>query len=248
MKAPSIFTLILLMCSLLNQVFAHEIKGEKVLVGKGYAYPFVSMNAKMKPSSLGIVLSKDALDGLPGEDHDYTLKLPSSVSLPPYNEIIINWNAFGHEPTEIYGIPHFDFHFYGITKEEREAIMCMGDDLDICTKKPASDYFAEFYIPTPGGVPMMGWHWLDSRSPELNGKRFTSTFIYGYYDAEIIFLEPMITREFLLGFGTVNQALSIPKKYAINGYYPKKYTLNYDANEKVYRVVMKDLELRDTNK
>jgi hypothetical protein len=180
MKSSSYFVLSFLACSLITQLFANEIRGPKVLVGNGYARTFVALNSQKVPSAIGIILSKDALVALPALDQSYSLKLPASALVPPYNEIIINWNAHGHEPTDIYGIPHFDFHFYTITQAEREAIMCMGDDTLVCTKQPGSDYLPEFYIPTPAGVPMMGWHWLDSRSPELNGKRFSSTFIYGF--------------------------------------------------------------------
>jgi hypothetical protein len=102
-----------------------------------------------------------------------------------------------------------------------------------------------YYVPTPEGVPMMGWHWLDSRSPELNGERFTSTFIYGYYNAKMIFLEPMITREFLLDHGKVNAELSLPKKFAYKGFYPKNYLVKYDSEMKVHRIVLKDLVKRE---
>lgn len=248
MKSPLLLFSSLIVHLLFNQGWAHEVKGEKVSIGQGYAYSYIELNAKMKPTSLGVALSKEALQGLPTKDVNYTLKLPSSHALTPYREIMLNWNAFGHEPPDIYGIPHFDFHFYTISKEERESIMCMGEDLPVCTKTPLADFLPPFYIPTPGGVPMMGWHWLDSRSPELNGKRFTSTFIYGYYNGEMIFLEPMITREFLMDFGEINQELSLPNKYAIEGYYPKKYTVKYDVSKKLYRIVMKDLVLRTTDK
>ncbi len=44
----------------------------------------------------------------------------------------------------------------------------------------------------------MGNHLLDSRSPELKDSLpFGSTFIYGAYDGELIFWEPMITLELL---------------------------------------------------
>lgn len=248
MKSSFLLFSTLIVHLLFNQGLAHEVRGEKVAIGQGYAYTYIQLNAKMKPVSLGIALSKEALQSLPDKDSSYSLKLPSSIFLPPYHEIIVNWNAFGHEPPDIYGIPHFDFHFYTISKDERESIMCMGDDLPVCTKSPIAEFIPPFYIPTPGGVPMMGWHWLDSRSPELNGKRFTSTFIYGFYNGEMIFLEPMITREFLLNFGSVAQDLSLPSEYAIDGYYPKKYNVHYDTSKKVYRIVMKDLELRMNKK
>lgn len=245
MKPASLITLGFFTFSILSQVFAHEITGAKVAVGNGFANTFVITNSKMQPTSLGIELTKEALNGLPTIDQSYSLKLPTSIEVPPYNEIIVNWNAMGHEPPDIYGIPHFDFHFYTIIPEEREAIKCMGDDIPLCQKLPIADFLAPFYIPTPAGVPMMGWHWLDSRSPELNGQRFTSTFIYGYYNGEMIFLEPMITREFMLGGGTVNQKLSIPRIYPFEGYYPVKYTFNYNAVKKVYRVTLAGLVLKE---
>ena len=44
----------------------------------------------------------------------------------------------------------------------------------------------------------MGNHLLDSRSPELKDSLpFTTTFIYGACEGELIFWEPMITLDFL---------------------------------------------------
>ena len=222
---------------------AHEkiIRGEKVSIGNGSAYTYILYDSKDRPHSLGVALSREALSKLPKIDSSYTLKLPKEINLPPYKEVVINWNAHGHEPQDIYGIPHFDFHFYGISQAKRESITCMDQDNAICMKQPDSDYIPMYYVPTPAGVPMMGWHWLDSRSPELHGERFTSTFIYGYYDAKIIFLEPMITREFLLAHGHVNAELPMPKKVALKGYYPKNYLLKYDSDMKLYHIVLKNL-------
>jgi hypothetical protein len=44
----------------------------------------------------------------------------------------------------------------------------------------------------------MGNHLLDSQSPELKDSLpFATTFIYGAYEGELIFWEPMITLDFL---------------------------------------------------
>jgi hypothetical protein len=44
----------------------------------------------------------------------------------------------------------------------------------------------------------MGNHLLDSQSPEMKDSLpFTTTFIYGAYEGELIFWEPMITLDFL---------------------------------------------------
>lgn len=216
-------------------------KGASVKIGNGWARSFVIYNLRHQPTSVGVEMTTGTLEGLPEVPVMYTLKLPFKKRIQPYKEISIDWNPEGHEPPEIYGLPHFDFHFYFISHEERQAITCMDEDAAVCTLPPAPDLVAPYYIPTPAGVPMMGWHWLDSRSPELNGKKFTSTFIEGYYNGKMIFLEPMITREFLMNKGEVNQKLSLPPKFSAKGYYPKKYELVQEKKAKKFRVVLKNL-------
>jgi hypothetical protein len=216
-------------------------KSEKVKIGNGWAYTYVLYKHGHVPSSVGIALSESAMQGLPLSDTEYSLHLPRHSQVSPYKEIVINWNPHGHEPTEIYGLPHFDFHFYFIPAGQRHTIKCMDGDA-LCLKQPPSDQIAPYYVPAPAGVPMMGWHWLDSRSPELHGEKFTATLIEGYYNAKMIFVEPMITREFILGNGTVNKMISLPEKVAFKGFYPGRYTLGHDGAEKVYRIVLKDLK------
>ena len=118
------------------QTYAHELKVKKVSIGHGFAQSFIHFNYHNEPSSVGIILSQEALDGLSNTDQSYSLNMPASAPTSPYKEIYINWNAHGHEPTGIYDIPHFDFHFYGISKKERENIMCTGTDAEICMRMP----------------------------------------------------------------------------------------------------------------
>lgn len=217
-------------------------KGEKIRIGQGHAYSYVVYNHAHKPKAVGVALSEGAMKGLPGKVTMYSLKLPRGQQVKPYKSIMIDWNPAGHEPPEIYGLPHFDFHFYMISESARQAIKCMDEDNAKCMKQPASDMIAPYYIPTPAGVPMMGWHWLDSRSPELHGEKFTSTFIQGYYNGRMIFLEPMITREFFLNHGKVNQELSLPKTFAQSGWYPKHYVVTHDKKAKVYRIELRNLK------
>jgi hypothetical protein len=44
----------------------------------------------------------------------------------------------------------------------------------------------------------MGSHFVDITSPEFNGGIFTQTFIFGSYESNVIFYEPMITLDYLL--------------------------------------------------
>ncbi|QVI19640.1 hypothetical protein KHQ06_25160 [Nocardia tengchongensis] len=34
----------------------------------------------------------------------------------------MNWNAQGHAPTNLFGVPHFDFHFYMTDMAAQHAI------------------------------------------------------------------------------------------------------------------------------
>ena len=124
-------------------------------------------------------------------------------------------------------------------------ITCTGDDRDVCLKTPDADELPPFYVPTPDGVPQMGWHWLDSRSPELNGALFTSTFIYGFYNGKNHFIEPMITRDFIMKKELFEMPISVPLKAGIPGYYPSSYSLKYDMDKKMYVVSLKNLTWRE---
>ena len=95
--------------------------------------------------------TESALEGLPeGMVVEYTLALPEEAASTAYNHIGIDWNPRGHEPKGIYDKPHFDFHFYMISSEERDKITASGEDCKNLSKKPASGYIPEGYVPTPG--------------------------------------------------------------------------------------------------
>jgi hypothetical protein len=112
----------------------------------------------------------------------------------------------------------------------------IGDDTLKMTKAPGEDYLAPNYMLGPAGVPMMGNHAVDVTSPELNGAKFTETFIYGYYDGKMIFYEPMITQEYLLTKPSLNKNIKVPAKYPKTGYYPTTYSISFNETTKEYTV------------
>jgi hypothetical protein len=109
-------------------------------------------------------------------------------------------------------------------------------------------------------VPRMGTHWVDLRTPELQGlfgrveayRPFTTTFLRGSWDGQFIFDEPMVTRAFILGRKLGRTAaerdslipLSLPQTYAVSGHYPTAYHVMYDAESKEYRIALTQLERR----
>ena len=113
--------------------------------------------------------------------------------------------------------------------------------------------------PAPG-VPLMGVHWVDVRSPELQqmlGKPeayrpFTTTFLYGSWGGRFHFLEPMITRAHILAKKTAKDpavrneviSISMPASVGEPGYYPNAYRIAYDKQAKEYRIALTNLEWR----
>src|SRR4051812_9122435 len=226
-------------------------------------YLVVNRNDPSTPVEVGVALSESAMEGLPAgvassdpmaNMHMYTLALPVQ-NATPYKFVQFDWNPVGHEPEGVYTLPHFDFHFYTVPVSVRDGIM--PTDPKYAAKAasyPASEFRAPFYVDaataagapaSAAAVPMMGLHWLDVRSPELqeltghpeNAKPFTKTFIYGSWDGQFIFDEPMITREYLMAkhdatdSAVRDEVIPVPTaaRYSPAGFYPSAYRISYDA-------------------
>lgn len=264
-----------------DQAGAHRQYGAPQRVGNGTVRTYIVADQRNggRPLEVGVALSERALEGLPApvassdpmaNMHMYTLDMPASNSTQ-YKFVQFDWNPAGHEPDNVYTLPHFDFHFYTVPVEVRNSIM--PNDPQYATKAanyPATDYRPPFYLDaaTAAGapaaavtVPMMGLHWLDVRSPELQmltgnpaGYRpFTKTFIYGTWDGQFIFDEPMITRAYILEKKTatdpsvVDEVVPVPTaaKYSPAGFYPSAYRITWDAQQKEYRIALTQLSWRE---
>lgn len=210
-------------------------------VGNGYAWSFVKFNNDGGLEAIGVRFTEEALYGL-SQDHmsKNTLLLPEEAEGIVYDHVDLEWNPEGHPPLGIYNIPHFDIHFYMITVAEKMQITdpILGEVL------PDAIYWPETYFPTPGIVPMMGKHWLSGAADELNGQVFDHTFIYGSYNGDFIFYEPMVTRDYLLQKTSDTFNIFQPAAFERSGYYPTTYSINYNAVAQEYTVVMEGMVLR----
>mgnify|MGYP000951873477 CR=1 FL=1 len=203
-------------------------KGPVVKVNNGKAWTWVQLKDDGAPERIAVAIDDAAMNSVPlqpgeGDPHEdmalnsYVLALHPKASATPFKHIWLNWNPAGHEPPGIYDLPHFDVHFYSITNAEREAMA--NDKLDVL---PANEYVPATYIAPVPGVPLMGNHWIDATSPELNGQTFTETFLYGSYNGKMIFYEPMITKAFLQSTSNYERDIPQPAKFQQDGYYPTK--------------------------
>ncbi len=259
--------------------------GPSVKVGNGIARTYVVVDKSSDtPIELGVALSEAAMEGLPARDphaahkaaasahehvdnHVYLLSLPQR-GVAPFQFVELDWNPGGHEPATVYDTAHFDFHFYTIAPAERAAIV--PSDAQFQKKAdmlPPEAQRLPFYVvaappgaPAPG-VPLMGVHWVDVRSPELQrvfGKPeayrdFTTTFLFGSWEGRVTFLEPMITRAYIIAKKTAidpamrDQVIPVPTPgaYGQAGYYPSAYRIAWDSQAKEYRIALTQLARRN---
>lgn len=183
-------------------------------------------------------------------DDERILELPAEVVSRaglPFKWIAVNWNAEGHHPPPpqagqqpappVYARPHFDFHFHTLDRERIDAIapgrcgeLVDCGDFERGTQPLPARYLPAGHIDVGVVVPRMGNHLLDSRSPELvdPSTPFTRTFIYGAFDGELIFWEPMITLDFLKHTENACFEIRQPQDFKRSGYYPTEYCVRHD--------------------
>lgn len=203
-------------------------RGPEVVLGNGKAWAWVTLDASGNPSSIGVTVEGNAFDGLPAHGGEYILQFPAQASRTAFDHVSLDWNPHGHEPPGIYDAPHFDLHFYRLTMAERQAITATGADTTRVFRQPAPEAIPTGYVDAHAAVPTQGNHWIDPTSDEFQpGGTFTRTFIYGFYDGQIVFWEPMLTVGDWRHGPEGSHDLAQPTVYPESGlYYPTRYTVN----------------------
>jgi hypothetical protein len=211
-----------------TEVATPNYNGAEQVLGNGKAFTWVKFSSDNKPTSIGVTLTKGALENLShGTFTEIVLPLSSeAVGKTPFDHVFLSFSHSGHEPDGIYNVAHFDMHFVIQPLAERNAIppytsqtATKFDNLPVAGSIPPP------YFRLPAGVPLMGVHWANPTSVELNGGKFTETFIMGSYDGKMTFYEPMITLELLNSKPNITKSAPVPTKFAKAGYYPMKYSI-----------------------
>jgi hypothetical protein len=232
---------------------SRTVLGSARALGNGQVRSFVDLGADGSPSRIGVVFDEAAMDGLPQADgetggHGRTrliLDLPEEAEATPFRQLLLGWNPEGHAPEGVYELPHFDVHFFTITSADREVIRPADPEYaEKVAAAPPPGYLPPGYVRVLGGVPLEGQHWADGAAPELNGERFTATMLWGTYDARVVFIEPMMTRERILSGQAVEETMLLPGKYGTGGYWPTTTGVAHDADVGVYRVYLGGLTER----
>ena len=221
--------------------------GPSQSIGNGTAKTYTTVDNSGNPIEVGVRMSAASLDGLPKEDavppQMLMLDLPQEASSTVFDHVTLNWNSHGHAPAVLFGKPHFDVHFYMVDKAAVEKINPSSPDFPAqAAHLPDPKYVPLNYVPPPGppaenAVPAMGLHWVDATDGVEPGKyNFTQILINGTWDGRYTFIEPMMTREWMLTKQAVQKDVKQPQAYQRTGYFPTTYSVRYDDATKEYLI------------
>ncbi|MEB3270204.1 MAG: DUF5602 domain-containing protein [Synechococcus sp.] len=244
------------------------IQGESKKVGNGLVSTWVKVqDSSGIPDSIGITITPGALEGLPadheqaqadslklklidGSPHhnfEYELMFPPEADRTAFSHMGFNWNPEGHGPLPgVFFRPHFDVHFYMATPAYRHSITNENlTDLHVQNIEPPRDFLPATYERAPNtSEPRMGTHYADMSSEQLKPGKFTNIFLFGGHNGNILFWEPMLTRDYLLSKPQFSAAIPQPKAYPVSGYYPLSYSVKHDRKTGNINVSLDRLTLR----
>lgn len=214
----------------------NDFYGPTQPMGKGVVRSVVSINHDGEPVAVGVVFTEKALENLPDTEINLTLQLHNKAEDLIVNHIDFGYNPQGH-PGPDFAKEHFDVHFYWISEEEKLSIpFAVG-----MNNLPDASIWPVEYEPEGVTIPQMGMHWLHESVLDP-AYTFDQTFIYGSYNSEFTFYEPMITMEYLKARNFEESYEIIPLgAYEEPAYYANSYEIEYDSVKKQYRVMLTDL-------
>ncbi len=225
------------------------LKGAEVVMGNGKANSFFKIDNNGTPLEIGFEMTMEAFNGLTQDPTNFAQSIfvlpldQKAIDVTPFDHLVINWQPHGHPPVGVYTEPHFDFHFYKITLAEQLAIPpyspASAAQFDLL---PPTGFMPATYKADPGGIPAMGKHWTD---PAAAPSPFTHTMIYGSYNGQVHFVEPMVTLAVLQGGTTINIPYAQPLNFAKAGkWYPTKYNIYMDGQTHKHYVTLTDFVKR----
>lgn len=229
-------------------------KGPEVQYGSGKARSWISLNDEGFPIEIGIEFTADVLDdrSILAEEQELTTVLrlhQKAKEVTPFEHIGLKYAAEGHGPR--WWEEHFDLYFFTITNEERMAMPEYdANDQNIVD---AYNYFPDMtkmpsdYFKFPGQLavyPTIGKHWLPTDFM-TNYIPFTSVMVLGSYAQKNVFIQPMMTVDFLLSGDEFSGDYSQPQTFEEPGNnYPTKYNIYHDGKKNNIYITLSDFVTR----
>jgi hypothetical protein len=216
------------------------VEGARLPLGRGTATAWVGLDARGAPVAVGVDLTEAALDDLPGQKSSIDLALPPEARQAGYDHVGLDWEAHGHGPAGVYDVPHFDVHFYRIGVAERDRIVREDPEFEAKLARPPADGYLPPGLRRGAGTPRMGQHWgVADAAPDQAGRPFEKVMVIGSYDGRLIFLEPMMTRAFLLTRPDVTIPIRAPARAEGTLWWPEAYGVSF--RDGVHRIILTGL-------
>ena len=231
--------------------------GPSQRLGNGTVKTYTTLDGSGNPTEVGLRFTDTALDGLPDTATPpdmLMLDFPDQASTTAFDHVMLNWNPQGHDPVVLFGKPHLDIHFDIADMATIQAIDPSDPDYAAKAERlPEARYLPQDYVVPPGdpaaaqAVPGMGVHLVDSSDTSLvpGSYDFKQIIINGSWDGRYTFIEPMITRDWLLTEPSLEQPLKLPEAYQEDGYYPTTYAVHVDQGTDEYVVSLAGLTMRE---
>lgn len=239
--------------------------GETMQVGAGEVTTFVSTASSEDDTFVGAEFTPGILDGVGAEHVKFLVDFPGSGDIP-FSWLGLDWEPGGHYPGDTYAIPHYDWHFYFAPKELVADIPSValppGEAEQLYTYPIPDDQVPTDYFRTNYVFGYMGEHFYDETAPEYDGGTFGNTFVYGHWDGELIFQEPMITVPYFEQLRSTDEpelaqlegvdredhrALAMPDRFPTAGEYPTEYTVRYHEGRDAFTVTLHAFEQFDAS-
>ena len=236
---------------------AGVMAGAEAAFGGGTVSTWALLDDDGTVLEVGVNLTAAALDEAAESEHVHVAFPEQVVDQTFFDHFVIDFESGGHPPGP-YLVPHFDFHFYGITNETQLAIDCLAEPLPEgnAAGEPAmgNDYMPDMYmIPGTGletddppgtCVPEMGVHAVDLTSGELapeDPTEFTISYILGYHMGALAFIEPMMSQAYLATRPEISAAVKGPAKLGWSTMWPTQFDASYDDESGVYSLVNSEI-------
>jgi len=209
----------------------NTFKGPEVQVGNGYARTFITRSHTGVPQELGVILTDEALSGLPTTNTPYVLEFHhKATESTPFTHVALGWSANGHPlPGGAFITSHFDVRFFMMSLAERLAIPA--PPAPGFSVLPPTGFMPANYFPDVPGR-QVGMHWTDKSF--VAGVPVNHTMILGSYNGAFTFVSPIVVRAELAAGTSISLPYSQPQFFANHGYYPTRYNVYEDDKNQHY--------------
>ncbi len=212
-------------------------------MGNGTAHDFVELTNGI-PVRLGVEFTPQALTGLPNLPHDdtsnasrvFVAPLPSKTHGTPLKSTIVFYSS-GHDVPNVSQTEPAHLHATFLIRPFQDTVPpFFAETTAVAANEVPQDHVRVASFFQPGGilVPGIGVLYDDPREPAnlppLQTLGQSYLFFGGHMNA--ITLGP--TLDALKSKQTLTQAIKQPEFYPVDGFYPTKWTVRFDATRNVH--------------